>query len=382
MKIFRVILCIAFLGISLNLYSQVSGFKKDNVLLPDKLIISEHIGNDSLYLFPLDSFQTGKITKPFFDIDKKFDFLRILARKAMKSSINAYDVNQYDEYYPYSALESSKLLTENEVLKLLGQDTLIVLNDDWSGEERKVVEVITLEDLTSVNFIEDWSLSANPLKFTKNVCVIEPVRRTDASDDNGEFRYRKVFRYYNKPNEKGSNAKLKLAANVKYEYFFNLEGTFQDNYFQKMVEMCFQQNEKNIENNLITNSAINPFFNQFNQRIFINTLLSNVFSGKVKAKDFYSGKILTPDEARELVFEKVTVKVVNTDTWQDEDRIVENDNSYQIVSVIFIEEWYLDEESLRFEKKVIGIAPVRYYYDFVNEKSVLKRKVVFTINLD
>jgi len=382
MKIFRVILCFAFLGISINLYSQISGFKKDNVLLPDKLIISEHIGNDSLYLFPLDSFQTGKITKPFFEIDKKFDFLKMLVRKAMKSTINAYDVNQYDENYPYSALEPSKQLTENEVLKLLGQDTLIMLNDDWSGEERKVVKVVTLEDLTSVNFIEDWSLSVNPLKFTKNVYAIEPVRRTDASDDNGEYRYRKVFRCYNKPSEIGGNPKLKLAATVKYEYFFNLEGTFQNNYFGKMVEMCFQQNEKNIENNLITNSAMNPFFNQFNQRIFISTLLSNVFSGKVKTKDFYCEKILTPEEARERVFEKVTVKVVNTDTWQDEDRIVENDNTYQIVSVIFIEEWYFDEESLRFEKKVTGIAPVRYYYDMVDEKNVLKRKVIFTINLD
>lgn len=383
MKTFKVILCFAFLGMSANLFSQISGFKKDNVLLPEKLIISEHIGNDSLYLFPLDSFQTGKITKPFFEINKNIDFLKILVRKAMKSAIKAYDASQYDEYYPYSSLEPSKPLTENEILKTLGQDTAIVFNNDGTGEERKVVKVINLDELKSINFIEDWAFTENPLSFKKNVYVIEPVRRAlYAYSDDGEYRSRKVFRFYNNPNKIAEKSKLKLAATVKYEHFFNLEGNFQDNNFQKLVEMCFLQNEKSSENNQITNSLTSPFFNTFNQRVFISTLLSNVFSGKAKVTDFNGSKALTPEDAKSRVFEKVVVRVTNPDTWQDEDRSIENDYSSQIVSVIFIEEWYFDEESLCFEKKVIGIAPVRYFYDYENEKDILKRKVLFTVYMN
>jgi hypothetical protein len=235
MKTFKVILCFAFLCISTNLFSQISGFKKDNVLLPEKLIISEYIGNDSLYLFPLDSFQTGKITKPFFEINKNIDFIKILVRKAMNSTINVYDASQYDDFYPYSSIEPGKQLTQSKILKTLGQDTLIVANDDETGEERKVVKAINLDEIKSINFIEDWALTENPLSFKKNVYAIEPVRRAlYAYSDDGEYRSRKVFRFYNKPNKVVDKSKLKLAATVKYEHFFNLEGNFQDNNFQKL----------------------------------------------------------------------------------------------------------------------------------------------------
>jgi hypothetical protein len=52
-------------------------------------------------------------------------------------------------------------------------------------------------------------------------------------------------------------------------------------------------------------------------------------------------------------------------------------------SVIFHEEWYVDPETLRMQKKVVGLTPVRYYDDEADsERSKLKRKAVFTIYFD
>jgi len=382
MKAVKVILCITFLGVSLNIFSQTAGFKKDNILLPEKLIISELVGFDSLYHFPLDSFVNGNISKPFFEINKTTDIIKVLAKRVMNSTASAYDASRWDEYYPYSSVEHSEQLPNNEVLKLLGQDTLRVISSD-NDDERLVVKVIDLNEITSINFIEDWSFSVEPLTFKKNVYALEPVRRAMYSySDDGEYRYRKTFRIYNKQNDNVDKSNLKLAATVKYEYFFNLDGTYITNNFQKLVEMSFQQSEQDFENNRIPNSLNAPFFNSFNQSIFIKTLLNSAFSGKVKVTDFTGTKTLTPNEARDKVFKKMIVLVPNIDTGENEERTMENDYTSEIVSVIFVEEWYFDAESLAIQKKVVGIAPVRYFYDYSNEQNILRREILFLVSLN
>jgi len=382
MKRAKVFLLISAICFSTTLFSQVSEFRNDNVLLPEKLIFSEHIGFDSLYLYTIDSMRNDRLAKPFFDVHKYLDFTRIIAEKAMSATIRVSDASQYDERYPYSALKSGKPLSAIEVLKNLGQDTFRML-DSLGAEERLIVKEIDFGELNSLNFIEDWTLRLDPLCFRKNVYAIEPIRRYSGSwaDDTIDYRYRRVFRFYNNQDKKTDSSNLKLIANVKYEHFFNLDRAYQGQNFQKLVDMNFLQNEKDFETNQITNNINSPFFNIFNQRIFIKTLLDNVFSGKAQATDFKSSKVLTPTEAKSRVFEMVTVKVINPDTWTEEERTVENDYTSEIVSVIFIEDWYFDEESLRFEKKVVGIAPVRYYYDRVNEQDILKREILFTVNL-
>jgi len=382
MKAVKVILCITFLGVSLNIFSQTAGFKKDNILLPEKLIISELVGFDSLYHFPLDSFVNGNISKPFFEINKTTDIIKVLAKRVMNSTASAYDASRWDEYYPYSSVEHSEQLPNNEVLKLLGQDTLRVISSD-NDDERLVVKVIDLNEITSINFIEDWSFSVEPLTFKKNVYALEPVRRAMYSySDDGEYRYRKTFRIYNKQNDNVDKSNLKLAATVKYEYFFNLDGTYITNNFQKLVEMSFQQSEQDFENNRIPNSLNAPFLNSFNQSIFIKTLLNSAFSGKVKVTDFTGTKTLTPNEARDKVFKKMIVLVPNIDTGENEERTMENDYTSEIVSVIFVEEWYFDAESLAIQKKVVGIAPVRYFYDYSNEQNILRREILFLVSLN
>ena len=242
---------------------------------------------------------------------------------------------------------------------------------------------IKMDEISSVNFIEDWTLSTDPLAFTKNVYAIEPVRRyPNPFSDYDDFRYSKTFRFYNKLESPKEISKLKLAATLKYEHFFNLDIGYRTNRFIESVENCINQLSRDYDANQLHGNNNAPFFNGFNQNILVKTILNSVFEGKVKAYDYKSSKLLTPQEAKGKVLVKESVLVVNSETMLEEERTVVNDITSQILSVIFIEEWYFDEESLHLEKRVVGIAPVRYFEVFDSEQSILNREILFKISLN
>jgi len=381
MRVIKAFLALMAVSISINLHSQTPGFRKDNILLPDKLIFSEHIGFDTLYAYTTDSLTNDKLSKPFFEIQKYADFTKILAEKALDETIKVYDASRYGYQLPYSALNPDRQLLVTEIQKNLGVDTFKVIESIDDGTYRLAIKAIDFGELNSINFIEDWILNENPLSLKKNVYAIEPIRRYSGywSDDMNDYRYYRAFRFFNNQNKQSNNQNLKLIARVKYEYFFNIDQGFQNKNFKQLVEGYMHYSENGYEVNLGNYNVNAPFFNCFNQHIFIQTILDNAFSGKVKATEFGGNKVLTPDELRSKVFEPVIVQVMNFDTGLYEDRTVTNDYTSEIISVIFTEEWYFDEALLRFQKKVTGIAPVRYYIDSSKEQDTIKRKVLFNI---
>lgn len=383
MRITKILLVLIALCLGSNLHAQTPAFRNDNLLLPDKLILSNHIGFDTLYAYTNDSLVTDRLAKPFFEIQKYADFTKFLAEKALDGTIKVYDASQYSNQLPYSALNPDRQLQLTEIQKNLGLDTFKVYNSSEDNSYQLAVKDIDFGELNSINFIEDWTLTENPLSLKKNVYAIEPIRRYSGywSDDMLDYRFYRTFRFYNNQNKKGSNQSLKLIARVKYEHFFNIDRSFQSKNFQQLVQGYLQHSETDYELNMGSYNVNAPFFNNFNQRVFIQTILNSAFSGKVKATEFGSNRVLTPDEVRGKVFEPLIVKVINFDTGLDEDRTVINDYTSEIISVIFTEEWYFDEVLLQFQKKVVGISPVRYYIDQNTEQPIVKRKVLFTVEL-
>lgn len=362
-------------------FSQQLGFRKDNILLPEKLIISEQVGFDSLYTYQRDSIQHGFPKKPFFEMTKYIDFLRIIADRVIKAKVTVYDAWLSEENYPYSAMAPDKMLSDSIVKLNLGQrvDTVRRINEDGTINVLTSQSIFDPLEISSANFIEEWILTEQPLAFRKVVYAIEPVRKyLNPRSDYEEYRYSKPFRLYNPPIGK-EKSNLKLAARVSYEHFFKVDVAYRDDKFYSLVEKVLYPDDQNYDYDLLSSNINSPFFNGFNQSLLVKTLLNNVYVGKVIAQDFFSSKKLTPQEAKEKIFAKQIVKIVNFDTGEFEDRYVENDLTSEIVSVIFIEEWYFDEISLQFEKKVVGIAPVRYYSEWVNNSNIIKREILFTI---
>lgn len=384
MKILQFSILAALMAFSHTLLSQTTGFREDNLLLPEKLIISEQVAFDSLYLCTKDSIHRGFPAKPIFDFKAFIDIQKVIVDKVLTGNFKAYDPSQANDDFPYSALVPDNILTLTQIQRNLGQnaDTVMKLNDDGTTEVMVAYREIVPKEISSINFIEDWSLTASPLSFHKKVYAYEPVRRyLDYTSDFDRFIYRKVFRLYNNPNFKKDKSKLKLAAQVKYEHLFNFDGAYRNDVFSDLVAKRLQQKDEDFQINQIYSNTIAPFFNGFNQRIFIKTLLDKVFSGDAIAYDYFTSTKLTPQEARGKVIKPKIVLVTNVLTGENEERSFEADLTSEIISVIFIEDWYFDVETLQFEKKVVGIAPVRYFYDWEREQESLKREVLFTINM-
>jgi hypothetical protein len=320
---------------------------------------------------------------PIFDFKTYIDIKKVIVDKVL-AGLKVFDPSQANEDFPYSALDQGELLTLAQIQRSLGQsaDTVRKINDDGTIEVMVAYREIKPKELSSFNFVEGWSLTANPLSFHKDVFAYEPVRRyLDDFSDFDKFRYRKVFRLYNNPNYKIDKSKLKLAAQVKYEHLFNFDGAYRNDIFSDLVAKRLSQNDLDFQISQIYSNTISPFFNGFNQLIFIKTLLDNVYSGNAIAYDYYTTDKLTPQEAKGRVIIPKTLIITNPLSGENEERTIEADLTSEIISVVFTEEWYFDEETLQLEKKVVGIAPVRYFYDWANGEDVIKRQVLFTINL-
>lgn len=384
MKILQFSILAALMGLSHTLLSQTTGFRADNLLLPEKLLISEQVGFDSLYLYSKDSIHRNFPSMPIFDFKVYIDIKKVIVDKVLAGNFKVFDPSQSDEFFPYGALNQTEPIVLTEIQRNLGQrtDTVTKFNEDNTNELLVTTNEIEPKELSSINFIEGWSLTANPLSFHKEVYAYEPVRRyLDDFSDFEKFRYRKVFRLYNNPNYKIDKSKLKLAAQVKYEHLFNFDGAYRNDIFSDLVAKRLSQNDLDFQVSQIYSNTISPFFNGFNQLIFIKTLLDNVYAGNATACDYYTSAKLTPKEAKERVIKPQIVIITNPLSGDDEERAIEVDLTSEIISVVFTEEWYFDEETLQLEKKVVGIAPVRYFYDWTNEQEVLKRQVFFTVNL-
>jgi hypothetical protein len=97
---------------------------------------------------------------------------------------------------------------------------------------------------------------------------------------------------------------------------------------------------------------------------FVKTILDLAYSGKVKAYDYFNNP-LTPDDVKKIGNSIDTLSLVDpTDPNKVHDTVVKQTlDIQQITKVRFLEEWYLDEKSFVFEKKVVGVMLMRENFD-------------------
>ena len=130
--------------------------------------------------------------------------------------------------------------------------------------------------------------------------------------------------------------------------------------------------------NLEKDESTLPFLEGLDTKKFINIILNKVLSGEVKAYNYFSDKLkqLSVEEIKEkfgAINDTIMVEDFETDEMLIE--IIEPEICpEEIQSLVFIEEWYLDEENYMLYKKVVGIAPVREYFreDDINYEEKLK----------
>jgi hypothetical protein len=89
---------------------------------------------------------------------------------------------------------------------------------------------------------------------------------------------------------------------------------------------------------------------------FVRTILDLAYSGKVKAYDYFNNP-LTPEEVKKIGNRVDTVYYPDP---VQPNKIIDTVfkttlNIQEITKVRFLEEWYLDEKSYSFDKKVVGL---------------------------
>ncbi|HRY33169.1 MAG TPA: hypothetical protein P5531_09415 [Bacteroidales bacterium] len=92
---------------------------------------------------------------------------------------------------------------------------------------------------------------------------------------------------------------------------------------------------------------------------FVKSILNAAYSGKLKAFDIFHTP-MSPEEVIAIGNRTDTILTTSpvppyNDTLME---VKQSLDLQRITKVRFLEEWWMDEKSLQFEKKVIGIAPI------------------------
>jgi hypothetical protein len=357
-------------------YSQNYGYCTNNLLLPDRLIVGSLVPFDSSYIQPIINGLLDKNSHPYFHFLPQIDIPETLAKKAIGNQVTVYDADQVPDLGPFSGL--TPIDSSDIRLKLGGKTEIVMVMEENNYVEKTYQREINFNELVSAYTIEEWALTINPLHFDKKVNAVIPVRRYNSGEIEDDDRFYKTFCFLN-PVAYGSNNMRQIAAKVEYEYIFNQPQSFMDQDFFGMMKNELNGNELLFD--LAYGSYNSPYFNNINQRNFIETMLNQVFEGKANSYDYQTNQLLTFEEAKKRVYINQTIMVIN-EFGEAVETTYEQNISEEICSVIFIEDWYIDPQTMQMEKKVTGIAPVIYSFDTESgEFDLIKREILFKVEL-
>jgi hypothetical protein len=362
MKPVTFVFCILFLYFPA--FGQRLLFKGNNALLPQNLILTYVV--DFHECVNLEYLENPVKTDSFLSFHPAVPNLGdMIVDNMMGGKTAGYFVDATNPFFPYSILNNRTRLTQSKVAKQLGEDTVILLDGE---EERKMIRMIKPEEIAAFEFVEEWELNSSNFIFTKKVVAFNPLRvlqdeyNYNQQVKRGTFYIIDTAFISNKPEEK---TKLTLVANIQYEFYID----------KGLVEkLNFKYADKS-----------NPFeyiasgWNGVSHNSIID-IFSAIANHNIRpAYDFTTKQKLTYEEVRKrLGMINDTIRVDYMMDGSERQAIVQREfEPERIKSVIFIEDWYIDPETLHFEKQVKGIAPVLYPLD--TDKQKLPKRVPFVV---
>ena len=97
---------------------------------------------------------------------------------------------------------------------------------------------------------------------------------------------------------------------------------------------------------------------------FVNMIMDAAYSGKIQAYDYFNNPI-SVEQVKSIGVDTI-YKILTRDypPYDEYDTVIISKFELKdITKIRFLEEWYIDEDNLEIEKKIIGIAPVIEKYD-------------------
>lgn len=322
---------------------------KDNQQNKQKLLTEKIIYN----CFILSADEEGTFQTATFDIsetEKINTFFNRIIEYAKQPNVTLYSCPPKSLIYDYTspiAYESELFLSSN----LYKTDTIQIENPEPPYEIYDTVIVMDFELPSAIRFAEKWRFNENTFEIKKVVLAYCPVRME--YDYEGEFRgFRPLFWIWNDSlNNLDSKNKVIIASNITYDVIIR------SYYAEEMVDE--QEKYSMIEYEWMHNNI------EASKRIHMLTnLFRAVYHGEIPAYDPNTGKLLTHDDIQKILVQTETeeLTLVNPEPpYNDFDTIISITKQIPvncITSIRFLEEWSFDTVTLKFYKKVLGIAPV------------------------
>lgn len=351
--------------------------RSENALMFPDLVINDVVAIDTTYFNGIDyakAFNNQSIN--YIQFVNNFRFAALLVKKMMQSETNIYqNYSPYRDVYfeKYDQIFKKKPLLE--LKKNLGEsiDTVIGVDDNGELQKRVIFSGVDTAELKALLFFDEWYFDEQNFKFSKEVMAYCPIRKYIVEDFEleNEWRFR-LIGYFVTPELKKRQLKkikkhMKLFAHVKYE--FSVEN-----------KLLFGYQDDDIA--LYTEDWNSPNWNSYARQKFRNLLINRVLSQKSKAYDYYTGNLLSLEHLKaNLGHEKFEVVTIDPET--GDEKIIEYETEIVnefIKSVIFIEDWYIDPQTMLIDKRVMGIAPVRFTEEI--ETGNIEKKVAFVLYFD
>ncbi len=343
--------------------------KTKNSLIPDKFTIINDVNlKDSMNPEFMQNYPNINLTD-------------IVLGKVFNSEVAAFDYSFYDDKI-YDTLSLSQV---NE--KLGGGMEEVNIEDAETGElvEKKFVRNYDPSEIVKYRFLEEWALDGKNFKFSKNIIAYSPIRKFYRPEDyeRTEPKYQIGFTIFNDKRGQLKPAKADkwtLVATSIYEVPLVEDPINKYPEFRDTLLKLQNEDYRSVENE---NS---PFLNAVTQRNVAQLFYKKAMDENTIVFDmdgFYKKKE-DINSAFGVRVEDIVVYDIETGD-EAVKKVIDEFQPDQIRSLLFYEDWYINEATLQFDKRITAIAPIRYYIKDDSEDGTPRKQipcVLYTNNED
>jgi hypothetical protein len=359
-KIFNVIVLILFLY-SCKESTQESKTKND--LQYDKVLVSYNVAAEEWPEEFMDENSIWQNCIPFLlpqsDIDYK-EFLEKYIRAVLDKDGIVYDETITDQ--PYSIITEKHLYSPRAKWEsfLFGVDDIDTVNLDEN------IRLIDFEQYSSAIFFEQWFFNVEALDFKKTVNGLSPVFRFQRDDQLLRGRSGMIMPGLNieVSAQTQSEKRMERVGKMVYEY--------------RMYPAACNDEQESFGEERVNSYA--PMLNSHIYMPIMEKLLTRAINGDLPVYDFYdkTRKLSRDEVAEKCNYLEQEIIMIDYDGNEVLKTMEPYLDVYEIISMVFEEELYVDWETLRLTKKVLSITPVRTYF---HESGERRKKLMVTIKM-
>jgi hypothetical protein len=347
MKPIRTIISISFVLVAFSMLAQNPKKAIKNSLIPESFTIVYDINlNDSLAPENMQNIPNIGLNE-------------VVLSRIFNSEVSPYE-------YSFDENKITDTLTINEAKEKLGGGIEEVnIEDIETGVivTRNISRSISIAEITKYRFLEEWNLDEKNFKFTKKIIAYSPIRQYYRDEDYDQLNpfYRIAFTIFNDKRGQLKQAKADKWTLIKkaiYEVPFDKKPWGNDSIGRAISYKLSEAGYTLLENENC------PFLNSVTRRNIALLLYKAAMDKNTIAYDFNGYYRKKEDINNSLDIREMEIEPNSESEYQSTIKIWSEFLPEEIKALLFFEDWYINESTLQFDKRITAIAPIRYYHKY------------------